>query len=121
MVRDFFRRTAAAQSIPNTEQQMEQTENQISLLFMDLTLIGPPETDAEGNMRGFSINSAPDDPELTLVQLGLAGAILTPIVFDRWRKILKQRRNPRLARKLNSEFGHRQRHEHRKDCLWLKL
>jgi ferredoxin-NADP reductase len=33
--------------------------------FMDLTLIEPPETDAEGNMRGFSINSAPDDPELT--------------------------------------------------------
>jgi ferredoxin-NADP reductase len=33
--------------------------------FMDLTLIHPPETDAEGNVRGFSINSAPDDPELT--------------------------------------------------------
>jgi ferredoxin-NADP reductase len=33
--------------------------------FMDLTLINPPETDAEGNTRGFSINSAPDDPELT--------------------------------------------------------
>jgi ferredoxin-NADP reductase len=33
--------------------------------FMDLTLIDPLETDAEGNMRGFSINSAPDDPELT--------------------------------------------------------
>lgn len=32
--------------------------------FMDFTLIGPPETDAEGNMRGFSINSAPDDLEL---------------------------------------------------------
>lgn len=32
--------------------------------FMDLTLIDPPETDTEGNMRGFSINSAPDDPEL---------------------------------------------------------
>lgn len=33
--------------------------------FMDLTLIDPPETDAEGNTRGFSINSAPDDLELT--------------------------------------------------------
>ncbi len=33
--------------------------------FMDLTLIDPPETDAEGNARGFSINSAPDDRELT--------------------------------------------------------
>src|SRR5437016_7613197 len=33
--------------------------------FMELTLIDPPETDAEGNTRGFSINSAPDDPELT--------------------------------------------------------
>jgi len=32
--------------------------------FMDLTLIDPPETDAEGNTRGFSINSAPDDREL---------------------------------------------------------
>jgi ferredoxin-NADP reductase len=32
--------------------------------FMDLTLISPPETDAEGNTRGFSINSAPDDPDL---------------------------------------------------------
>ncbi len=32
--------------------------------FMDLTLIDPPETDAEGNSRGFSINSAPDDPKL---------------------------------------------------------
>src|ERR1051325_9191054 len=33
--------------------------------FMDLTLIDPPETDVEGNTRGFSINTAPDDPELT--------------------------------------------------------
>jgi ferredoxin-NADP reductase len=32
--------------------------------FMDLTLLNPPETDAEGSTRGFSINSAPDDPEL---------------------------------------------------------
>ena len=32
--------------------------------FMDLTLINPPETDAEGNTRGFSINSAPDEPDL---------------------------------------------------------
>jgi ferredoxin-NADP reductase len=32
--------------------------------FVDLTLLDPPETDAEGNTRGFSINSAPDDPEL---------------------------------------------------------
>jgi ferredoxin-NADP reductase len=32
--------------------------------FMDLTLLEPSETDAEGNTRGFSINSAPDDPEL---------------------------------------------------------
>jgi ferredoxin-NADP reductase len=33
--------------------------------FMDLTLIDPAETDAEGNTRGFSINNAPKDPELT--------------------------------------------------------
>jgi ferredoxin-NADP reductase len=32
--------------------------------FMDLTLLDPYETDPEGNTRGFSINSAPDDPEL---------------------------------------------------------
>jgi len=32
--------------------------------FMELTLIDPPETDAEGNSRAFSINSAPDDPDL---------------------------------------------------------
>ncbi len=32
--------------------------------FMDLTFLNPPETDAEGNTRGFSINSAPDDPDL---------------------------------------------------------
>lgn len=32
--------------------------------FMDLTLINPPESDAEGNTRAFSINSAPDDPRL---------------------------------------------------------
>lgn len=32
--------------------------------FMDLTLLDPAETDAEGNTRGFSINSAPDEPEL---------------------------------------------------------
>lgn len=32
--------------------------------FMDLTLINPPESDAEGNTRGFSINNAPDDPDL---------------------------------------------------------
>jgi len=31
--------------------------------FMDLTLVEPPETDAEGNARGFSINSAPDDSD----------------------------------------------------------
>lgn len=31
---------------------------------MDLTLIDPPETDAEGDTRAFSINSAPDEPEL---------------------------------------------------------
>lgn len=32
--------------------------------YMDLTLLEPPETDAEGNARAFSINSAPDDQEL---------------------------------------------------------
>ena len=32
--------------------------------FVDLTLLDPAQTDAEGNTRGFSINSAPDEPEL---------------------------------------------------------
>lgn len=31
---------------------------------MDLTLNDPPQTDAEGNTRAFSINSAPDEAEL---------------------------------------------------------
>lgn len=29
--------------------------------FVDITLLDPPETDAEGNTRGFSISSAPDE------------------------------------------------------------
>jgi ferredoxin-NADP reductase len=33
---------------------------------IDLTLIDPPETDAEGNTRAFSIASAPSDPELVI-------------------------------------------------------
>jgi ferredoxin-NADP reductase len=32
--------------------------------FIDLTLIDPPETDAEGNTRAFSLASAPDDTNL---------------------------------------------------------
>ena len=34
--------------------------------FMDISLIKPPETDAEGNTRAFSINSAPDEPDLAI-------------------------------------------------------
>jgi ferredoxin-NADP reductase len=33
---------------------------------IDLTLIDPPQSDAEGNIRTFSIASAPKDPELTI-------------------------------------------------------
>src|SRR5215472_11055302 len=33
---------------------------------VDLTLIAPPETDAEGNTRTFSIASAPHEPALTV-------------------------------------------------------
>jgi ferredoxin-NADP reductase len=33
---------------------------------MDLTLLNPPETDAEGNTRAFSIASAPFDKDLTI-------------------------------------------------------
>jgi ferredoxin-NADP reductase len=29
--------------------------------FVDITLLNPPETDAEGNTRGFSISSAPEE------------------------------------------------------------
>jgi ferredoxin-NADP reductase len=32
--------------------------------FVDITLINPPETDAEGNTRGFSITSAPHEPAI---------------------------------------------------------
>jgi ferredoxin-NADP reductase len=34
--------------------------------FVDITLINPPETDAEGNVRGFSIASAPQEPNLMI-------------------------------------------------------
>src|ERR1051325_1842886 len=30
--------------------------------FVDITLMNPPETDAEGNTRGFSISAAPHEP-----------------------------------------------------------
>lgn len=33
---------------------------------MDLTLVEPPETDAEGNTRAFSLNSIPSEPELSI-------------------------------------------------------
>jgi ferredoxin-NADP reductase len=32
--------------------------------FVDITLLNPPETDAEGNTRGFSISSAPHEPTI---------------------------------------------------------
>jgi ferredoxin-NADP reductase len=32
--------------------------------FVDITLLNPPETDAEGNKRGFSISSAPQEPTI---------------------------------------------------------
>lgn len=32
--------------------------------FLDITLLNPPETDAEGNTRGFSISSAPYEPNI---------------------------------------------------------
>jgi ferredoxin-NADP reductase len=34
--------------------------------FVDITLLDPPETDAEGNMRGFSISSAPREDVITI-------------------------------------------------------
>lgn len=34
--------------------------------FVDITLIDPPETDAEGNLRGFSISSAPREAVITI-------------------------------------------------------
>jgi ferredoxin-NADP reductase len=33
---------------------------------VDLTLIEPPETDAEGNTRAFSLTSSPQEPELII-------------------------------------------------------
>jgi len=32
--------------------------------FVDLTVLNPPETDAEGNTRGFSVASAPEEGHL---------------------------------------------------------
>jgi ferredoxin-NADP reductase len=32
--------------------------------FVDITILNPPETDAEGNTRGFSITSAPHEPAI---------------------------------------------------------
>ena len=34
--------------------------------FVDITLLDPPETDAEGNLRGFSISSAPREDVITI-------------------------------------------------------
>jgi ferredoxin-NADP reductase len=34
--------------------------------FIDITLLDPPETDAEGNTRGFSISSAPSEPMIAI-------------------------------------------------------
>ena len=34
--------------------------------FVDITLLDPPETDAEGNLRGFSISSAPSEGVITI-------------------------------------------------------
>lgn len=34
--------------------------------FIDITLIDPPETDAEGNTRGFSLSSAPSEDVITI-------------------------------------------------------
>lgn len=34
--------------------------------FVDLTLIDPPETDAEGNTRAYSIAAAPQEPEIMI-------------------------------------------------------
>jgi ferredoxin-NADP reductase len=34
--------------------------------FVDITLLDPPETDAEGNLRGFSISSAPREGVITI-------------------------------------------------------
>ena len=34
--------------------------------YLDLTLLSPPETDAEGNTRSFSICSAPEDEDLAI-------------------------------------------------------
>jgi ferredoxin-NADP reductase len=34
--------------------------------FIDITLLDPPETDAEGNTRGFTISSAPSEGEIMI-------------------------------------------------------
>jgi hypothetical protein len=65
-------------------------------------------------MHGFPINSAPDDPELTLTRawLALVRDALDAHSFRSLEKILKQRKNPRqevelgirvIARDTNTE------------------
>ena len=48
--------------------------------FGDFTLINPPETDAEGNTRGFSLASAPDDRDLM---------IATRMRYTAFKRVLK--------------------------------
>ena len=42
--------------------------------FIDITLLDPPETDAEGNTRGFSLSSAPSEGNALSVLTGACGA-----------------------------------------------
>lgn len=49
--------------------------------FVDLTLINPPETDAEGNTRGFSIASAPHE-EFVMVTTRMRGTAFKRALRD---------------------------------------
>lgn len=62
---------------------------------IDLTLIDPAETDAEGNTRAFSLASAPSDPELV---------VATRMRDSAFKRVLKSAK-PGLSAKLDGPSG----------------
>lgn len=68
---------------------------------IDLFLINPPETDAEGNKRAYSLSSAPDDPDL------LIATRMRDTAFKRVLKSLP----PGTELRLEGPFGEMTLHE----------
>lgn len=63
--------------------------------FIDMTLINPPETDAEGNTRGFSIASAPHEPMIM---------VTTRLRDSAFKRVLRSM-PPGTAVKIEGPFG----------------